>query len=201
MRSNVATCQSLSRMFWCGPLLPARAGGRLDLAMSQVAYTQVRRVTPAPIGGALIAVRTLGILASCLIASACNTAKPEREWRAEDHGQPLQPEPSRAEPDARDAKPVTPEEAQERAMAALWNVTCAGCHGRDGRGGGAGLPPGAPIPDLTDTAAMASKTDDQLAAVIRDGRGMMPPFGPQVGGDEGVRALVAHVRKLVSKAP
>jgi mono/diheme cytochrome c family protein len=126
-----------------------------------------------------------------------------REWRPDDHGQE-QPRPgsSQTAPAAADT-PVSAEEAQARATLALWNVTCATCHARDGRGGGPGLPPGAKVPDLSDAAFTSTLSDEQLAASIRDGKGMMPGFGPQLG-QEGVVAMVAHVRRLsaaVAPAP
>jgi mono/diheme cytochrome c family protein len=94
---------------------------------------------------------------------------------------------------------VSAEEAEARATLALWNVTCATCHARDGKGGGPGLPPGAKVPDLTDSAFESTRKDDELAASIRDGKGMMPGFGQQLGA-EGVAAMVAHVRKLSAPA-
>jgi len=133
--------------------------------------------------------------ATALVLSACEDP-PVREWRPEDHGHAQLPpgEEGRTAPTA-DSVPVSAEEAEARATLALWNVTCATCHARDGRGGGPGLPPGAKVPDMTDAALNRGRTDEQLAAVIRDGKGMMPAFGPQLGA-EGVTAMVAHVRKL-----
>jgi mono/diheme cytochrome c family protein len=127
--------------------------------------------------------------------TACQEA-PLREWRPDDHGhaQPRPGEEGRAAP-TEDSAPVSPEEAEARATLALWNVTCATCHARDGRGGGPGLPPVAKVPDLTDPAFGSTRSDEQLTAIIRDGKGFMPAFGPQLGV-EGVKAMVAHVRKL-----
>jgi mono/diheme cytochrome c family protein len=132
------------------------------------------------------------------LLSACEEP-PLREWRPEDHGQPKpQSTPGRVAP-AEDAEPVSAEEAEARATLALWNVTCASCHARDGKGGGPGLPPGAKVPDLTDPAFASTRKDEELAASIRDGKGMMPGFGQQLGV-EGVAAMVAHVRKLSAPA-
>jgi mono/diheme cytochrome c family protein len=132
------------------------------------------------------------------LLSACEDP-PVREWRPDDHGQE-QPRPgaSQTAPTAAD-EPVSAEEAEARATLALWNVTCATCHARDGRGGGPGLPPGAKVPDLIDAAFTSTRTDEQLAASIRDGKTMMPPFGAQLGA-EGVAAMVAHVRRLSAPA-
>ena len=140
---------------------------------------------------------SLRLLIAFLIASlgcACGDAKPKREWRPEDHGQPAEPDRSR-EPAVADERPA--EDPTVRAARALWNTSCASCHARDGRGGGPGVPPGAKVPDLTTHELQANRTDEQLAAVIRDGRNMMPAFGAQLN-PEGVRALVAHVRSLAA---
>lgn len=132
------------------------------------------------------------------LLSACEQP-PLREWRPEDHGQE-QPRPgdTRAAP-AEDSQPISAEEAEARATLALWNVTCASCHARDGKGGGPGLPPGAKVPDLTDPAFASSVTDEQLTASIKNGKNLMPNFGAQLG-DEGIAAMVKHVRAL-SAAP
>jgi len=130
------------------------------------------------------------------VGLACGDAKPKREWRPEDHAQPAQPDEDRA-PAPADDRPA--EDPTARAARALWNTSCAGCPAREGRGGGPGLPPGAKVPDLTAQELQSSRTDEQFAAVIRDGRNMMPAFGTQLN-PEGVRALVMHVRSLAAPA-
>jgi mono/diheme cytochrome c family protein len=112
-----------------------------------------------------------------------------REWRPEDHGQPKAPPPER-EPDPQE-QVVTPEQAEERARTALWNVSCASCHGRDGSGGGPGLPPGTPVPDMRATQL----GDPQLAEVIANGRGLMPAFREKLS-EASISALVVHIRRL-----
>jgi len=126
-------------------------------------------------------------------ALGCADQKPAdlRQWRAEDHGQPAEADPGRVPTDAPADQPADP----ARAAQALWKVACAGCHGLDGRGGGPSLPPGANVPNFTDTQWQASRTDAALADVIRDGRNLMPPFGAQVTPD-GIGVLVAHIRTL-----
>jgi mono/diheme cytochrome c family protein len=123
---------------------------------------------------------------------------PMREWTPADHGQPPMPDSDR-EP----SEPSAPEDAQAataRAARALWNATCAGCHGRDGRGQGEAKPPGAQIPDFTSRAWQASRSDEQVAQVIRDGRGMMPGFGKQLN-DQGIAVLLQHVRAFAAAQP
>jgi mono/diheme cytochrome c family protein len=137
---------------------------------------------------------TVAVLLAVGLASGCEQP-PTRQWRPEDHGQPKLSPDDEARAAPTEAAELSPEQAKARATLALWNITCASCHARDGRGGGPGLPPGAKVPNLTDEAFSAARTDAQLGAVIRDGQGMMPAFGPQLG-ESGVAAMVAHVRTL-----
>lgn len=129
------------------------------------------------------------LLSVPLLLAGCGSKRELREWQPSDH----QPPPA-----------VTPEgqgEAVEdgdpnaRAAAALWGMRCASCHGASGRGDGAAKPPGAALPDLTQAAYQSSRSDAQLHAAIKNGRGMMPAFGDQLS-DLGIDALVKHVRAL-----
>jgi mono/diheme cytochrome c family protein len=135
-------------------------------------------------------IRLLIAAALCSIA-ACGGKAPTREWTPADHGQP------QAAPDGDRAEPVEDdgEDPTVRAARALWNATCAGCHGRDARGHGEAAPPIAKIPDFTLPEFQKSCSDEQLAQVIRDGRGMMPGFGKQVN-PQGIAALVHHIRSV-----
>jgi mono/diheme cytochrome c family protein len=133
-----------------------------------------------------------------LVMSGCQARENVREWRASDHGQPeaTQIDPSRLPAgDESEAEETDPRERGARAAASLWRVVCAGCHGPGGQGGGPNLPPNAQARDLTDAAWQQGTTDEAIAQVIVQGRGMMPAFGNQLG-EAGVRALVAHVRSL-----
>lgn len=134
-----------------------------------------------------------------VVLVGCGEETPTRVWEPSDHGHPpeSQVDPSRvpARAGAAGEAPADPETARRRAAEALWRVSCAGCHGPTGLGGGPELPPGAQPPNLTDPQWQQEHTDAELAAVIRDGRGMMPPFGDRIR-PQGVEALVAHVRSL-----
>jgi mono/diheme cytochrome c family protein len=138
------------------------------------------------------------LMTSTLLLSACGAEPaPLREWRPDDHGEPSQlAGQAEAESPSAAAQPDAPG-GQARAAEALFNVSCASCHGRDGKGGGPGMPPGAQVPDFSAPEFQASRTDEALAQVIRDGRGMMPPFGKQVTA-EGLTVLVAHLRSLAA---
>lgn len=133
-----------------------------------------------------------------LLIGACGEPPPEREWTPADHGQPVNADPDRTP--AERTQPETSAESLARAAAALWNASCATCHGRDGLGDGAARPPGAQIADFSSTQWQSTRSDEQLAQVIRDGRGMMPGFGKQLNAS-GVEALVAHIRRLAQSAP
>jgi mono/diheme cytochrome c family protein len=126
-----------------------------------------------------------------VLLMACNgRGEPQREWRPEDHGQPAQLDPSRT------PEPAPAEQGGvDRAAEALFNVSCASCHGRDGVGQGPGRPPGAQLPDFTARQFQTQRSDADLMQVIRDGRGLMPPFGKQVN-EQGLAALVARIRRF-----
>lgn len=125
-------------------------------------------------------------LALPAVLGACGEGRAHdvREWRPSDH----QPPPA----DQAGESPVADETT---AAAALWSTQCAGCHGLEGHGDGPQRPPIARVPDLTDPQWQASRTDEALATVIMQGRGMMPAFGPQLA-PAGIAALVQHVRTL-----
>lgn len=121
---------------------------------------------------------------------ACSKAE-RREWRPSDHSQP--PGVTAAPPPM--APPASPEVARLRAGAALFSSRCASCHGPTGHGDGPGAPPMARPADLTTAAWQGTRSDEEIAAVIRTGRGVMPGFGSELEA-AGIAALVAHVRSL-----
>lgn len=86
----------------------------------------------------------------------------------------------------------SPEE--EKAVAAsLFNRYCIRCHGIDGRG--VWDIPG--IPNLTNVRFQSSRTDDQLARAIMQGRGaVMPPFRGVLTLEESW-ALARYVRSFI----
>jgi mono/diheme cytochrome c family protein len=131
------------------------------------------------------------ISVSLLAIGGCGK-KAEREWSPTDH-------------DRVDETPSGPQQAQQQAPrtaaplasvaaagpADVWRSTCAPCHGATGKGDG---PAGRALraPDLT--ALQGRATDEQLANVIKNGRGQMPAYGsfpPELVG-----GLVKHIRSL-----
>jgi cytochrome c oxidase cbb3-type subunit 3 len=129
---------------------------------------------------------TLGlVLAGAL---GCRDSRRElREWTPADHQPPpaVAPE-GQGEEQAGDTA---------RAVAALWAMRCASCHGESGQGNGPGRPPGAALPDFTQAAWQAQRTDAQLVQVITKGRNMMPAFGDEIT-EAGIDVLVQHIRSL-----
>lgn len=84
-------------------------------------------------------------------------------------------------------------DAQDGAK--LFASTCARCHGSEGLGG-VPQPGGVVSRNLADPAFQRAMTDDQLDAIIRNGKPpAMPAFG-HVFDDEQIAALVGHVRSL-----
>lgn len=124
-----------------------------------------------------------------------------REWTAEDHLQPPQPDPSRAPAGGQGGgQPVQATEAQIAAAAAsLFEASCASCHGVSGSGDGPQAPV-AEMPNLATAEWHAANTDADIARAIRMGQGAMPAFGNQLN-ERGIAALVAHVRTLNPAAP
>ena len=85
------------------------------------------------------------------------------------------------------ARPDEISEAQK-----TYGLVCARCHGPTGAGNG--LTPMATAPrNFRDAAFQKERTDDELARVIREGKGGMPPF-QNVYTPEQIKALVQVIR-------
>lgn len=132
------------------------------------------------------------LLLLALFVSACGDSAPRREWRPSDHAQP--PEVGNAPTTTRT---LTPEEARAQAGSALFRMQCATCHGARGQGDGPAAR-GLGVPDLTTAEPQSRLADADIAAVIRSGRGAMPPFGSRID-DAGIAALVGHVRSFAPR--
>ena len=136
---------------------------------------------------------SLGVVVALGVSFAACESKPAlREWQVSDH----QPPPT-VTPAGQGEGSNAPQEGDStaRAAAALWEMRCASCHGTGGRGDGPGKPPAAQLPDMTAPAYRSAHTDAELHAIIKQGRGLMPPFAAQLT-DVGIDALIAHVRTL-----
>jgi mono/diheme cytochrome c family protein len=132
-----------------------------------------------------------------LVISGCGSdADSLPEWRPEDHAQPEQHSTGQV-PTAPNGggEPVDPAEAQRRAVAAFFRMTCGPCHGAEGRGDGPMRTPEMQMPDLTSADWQRSRDDEVIGTSIAQGRGLMPGFGDRLP-PPAIAALVAHVRSL-----
>ena|ERR1700675_2483724 len=81
------------------------------------------------------------------------------------------------------------------ASSAAYRTKCAMCHGPDGSGSEVGK--SMHIPDLR-SPDVQKMSDVQLAQIISDGKGGMPPFKNSLSAEQ-VNSLVAHIRSLRGK--
>jgi cbb3-type cytochrome c oxidase subunit III len=79
--------------------------------------------------------------------------------------------------------------------AAIFKTNCVMCHGADGKGF-----PALKSPDFTDPKWQASKKDEEIREVIKNGKKgtAMVAFGDKLK-DEEISALIAYVRSLKKK--
>ena len=76
--------------------------------------------------------------------------------------------------------------------AATYKAKCAACHGSDGTGSAAGQKMG--IRDFA-SPEVKGESDAQLAEVITNGKGKMPPCGTKLKDTE-IEELVTYIRSL-----
>jgi len=81
------------------------------------------------------------------------------------------------------------------ASSATFRTKCAMCHGPDGSGSAVGKSMN--VPDLR-SPAVQNLPDAQLAQIISDGKGGMPPFKSSLSADQ-VHSLVAYIHSLRGK--
>jgi mono/diheme cytochrome c family protein len=126
-------------------------------------------------------------IATLLLVVGC-PADPEslREWRPEDHSRPELGAPQQS---------AAGEMSDEERIALLWAEACASCHGTEGRGDGPGRTTEAPLRDLTTAEWQDSVSDEEIRAIIAEGRGAMPGFRTQYNA-RGIDLLVGHVRQM-----
>jgi len=73
---------------------------------------------------------------------------------------------------------------------------CVLCHGPEGKGDGVAAAGLNPKPrNHTDGSYMRTRTDDELIAVIKGGKGGMPAWG-SILSDQEIHAVLKHVRSL-----
>jgi mono/diheme cytochrome c family protein len=81
------------------------------------------------------------------------------------------------------------------ASTAAFRAKCAMCHGPDGSGSEVGKSMN--VPDLR-SLAVQKLPDAQLAQIISDGKGGMPPFKSSLS-EEQIHSLVVYIRSLHQK--
>ena len=81
------------------------------------------------------------------------------------------------------------------ADSAAYRTKCAMCHGPDGSGSAVGKSMN--VPDLR-SPVVQKMSDAQLAQIISDGKGGMPPFKGSLSETQ-IHALVRYVRSLHQK--
>jgi mono/diheme cytochrome c family protein len=108
-------------------------------------------------------------------AFACNERPSDlRQWLPGDHDHTENPSSNQVQVDPNDAgAPAAP--GLEDVTIVAWQQNCTPCHGELGRGDG----PRGPMvkaTNLSDPAWQNARTDEQIAAAIKLGRGQMPSF-------------------------
>jgi len=132
------------------------------------------------------------VASHALVAGCGGSSQP-----AGDAGAP----PESSTPVAEAPAPTSETHAAEPAEAAelgakVYSTRCALCHGAKGNGDGPAAAGLNPKPRAhTDKAYMSTLTDDQIVAVIRNGKGTMPAWG-KILSEEEVQAVAKHVREL-----
>lgn len=80
--------------------------------------------------------------------------------------------------------------------AALYKTKCAACHGPDGKAETA-IGKANKLRDLG-SAEVQKQSDDELAAIMTNGKGKMPAYGKSLKPEQ-VKELVAYIRSLAKK--
>jgi mono/diheme cytochrome c family protein len=128
-----------------------------------------------------------------LSAFACNERPSDlREWRPSDHDHTANPGSNQVQVDPNDAgAPAAP--GLEDVTIVAWQQNCTQCHGELGRGDGA-RGPMLKATNLSDAAWQNARSDEQIAAAIKLGKGLMPSFSQLP--DVTIAKLVKLVRMM-----
>ena len=81
------------------------------------------------------------------------------------------------------------------ASSATFRTKCATCHGEDG--GGSTVGKSMNVPDLR-SPVVQKLSDTELAQIIANGKGGMPPFKSSLSEDQ-IHSMVSYVRSLHQK--
>jgi len=137
---------------------------------------------------------TCAALAACLLASGCDrppSADGLAEWTAADHDHAEENQRVQAGAQA-SATPKGAGDDKKALVDLTWRQQCASCHGPMGHGDGP-TGPMVQASDLTNERWQATVTDEQIADVIRRGKGKMPKFSLP---DRVVVGLVERIRSI-----
>lgn len=81
----------------------------------------------------------------------------------------------------------------------IYKKNCAMCHGPEGGGDGAmGKMLKPPPPSFSDAARMATRTDEDLTARIKEGKSPMPSYSSRLN-DNQIQDVLAYIRSLSGK--
>ena len=149
--------------------------------------------SPSRLRAATSPLRRAVLPLALLTALACNERPSDlREWRPGDHDHTENPGNNQVQVDPNDAGAPAPAGLEDVTIVA-WQQNCTPCHGELGRGDG----PRGPMvkaTNLSDPAWQSARTDEQIAATIKLGRGQMPSFSKLP--DMTIAKLVKLVRMM-----
>lgn len=91
---------------------------------------------------------------------------------------------------------LVPVARAQDAGAALFKAKCAACHGADGKGETA-VGKANKLRDLG-SADVQKQSDDELSAIITNGKNKMPAYGKSLKPDQ-IKELVTYIRSLAKK--
>jgi mono/diheme cytochrome c family protein len=102
-----------------------------------------------------------------------------------------------ATPFAGSAQPASPDGERAARGESVYRNLCASCHGRYGRGDGpAAADLAVPLPDFTDSALLANRSDEEVEKRLR-AQASHTPMAPATALQEGAfRDAIAYVRTL-----
>ncbi|MGA3031653.1 MAG: cytochrome c [Terracidiphilus sp.] len=98
--------------------------------------------------------------------------------------------------------PVKPTAESQAKAKGLYQIDCALCHGDNGNGQtDLAKSMELTMEDWSNPSTLANKTDADLFAVIRNGKGKMPPEDAARAKDSDVWNLIIYIRKFASNQP